>query len=277
MTISQILINNLSNSVLSLDVRIADDRQIRRTLRIGESIDVTSECTLEELNINPTMLALRGVSPSGTPKVSVTTVAGTNDLAGETTQVVSALEADTDSNLSLSAPGAGKTVTLSAVTKTDASAALIGAQCEPTQGASTAYDVIGMEISPRLASAVALTGTANLVGFHVDATLQGATGDVAGDVRGQQIEVADGAGSTRTVAGDLVGLRFASSVESTVTGDAAVLSVEAAAKATGWDFFLKAADEGATVSTGTAATQAGVIAVKIGSATKYIALYDAVS
>lgn len=67
-----LMINNLTATALSLDIYIDARRgSIRETLPIGGSVDVSDRLTLDELENNPTVKALRGISPVGTPKISI--------------------------------------------------------------------------------------------------------------------------------------------------------------------------------------------------------------
>lgn len=171
----------------------------------------------------------------------------------------------------------GKTIRLNSVTNTGTANSTIGFQSKITQGASQTSDVIGCEIGPRLNNGVALTGTGTVIGTQVDVYLRGTTGDVAGSVRGMQIELVTDAGSTRTIAGEMVGIRFRNNTSCTVTGDMSVLRIEDDESTNVWDFFAKIdANMSIASATGTATTQAGWIKVKVGSSTKYIPLYDTV-
>lgn len=171
----------------------------------------------------------------------------------------------------------GKTIRLNSVTNTGTANSTIGFQSKITQGASQTSDVIGCEIGPRLNNGVALTGTGTVIGTQVDVYLRGTTGNVAGSVRGMQIELVTDAGSTRTIAGEMVGIRFRNNTSCTVTGDMSVLRIEDDESTNVWDFFAKIdANMSIASATGTATTQAGWIKVKVGSSTKYIALYDTV-
>lgn len=55
----QILITNLYTSPLSLDFKFAERRQLRQSLAVGASVDVSETCSLDELNRHPDVTALR--------------------------------------------------------------------------------------------------------------------------------------------------------------------------------------------------------------------------
>ncbi len=133
----------------------------------------------------------------------------------------------------------GKTIRLNSITNTGTGHDLIGFQSKPGQGASTAKNVIGCEISPRLNDAVALTGSGSIIGQHVDCYLKGTTGNIAGDVRGQQIELIDDTGSSRTVAGNVSSIRLRSNLSCTVTGKTCAIRWENSEGTKGWDGFLQ--------------------------------------
>ena len=121
---------------------------------------------------------------------------------------------------------AGKTVRLNSITNTGTANSFIGFQSKPAQGAATAQNVIGAEISPRLNDTFALTSSGTLIGLHVDTYLKGTTGDVGGDVRGMQIEMVTDDAGTRTVTGNVVGLRFRTAWSGTISGKMIAISVE---------------------------------------------------
>lgn len=136
---------------------------------------------------------------------------------------------------------AGKTVRLNSKTNTGTANSLIGFQSKPAQGASMANNVIGCEISPRVNDTFALTGSGSLIGAHVDAYLKGTTGDIAGDVRGAQIELVTDDAGTRTISGDVVGLRFRGAFSGTVTGAITAIKIEKMESQTGsvqWEYVL---------------------------------------
>ena len=176
----------------------------------------------------------------------------------------------------------GETVRINSITNTGTANSWIGFQSKPAQGASTAQNVIGFEVSPRLNDTFALTGSGSIIGAHVDTYLRGTTGNVAGDVRGQQIELVTDDAGTRTVSGDVVGLRFRSAFSATgITGDMVPLRVEFSEVQTNsqnWDAFLKLTGDQAGVwndNPGTEPTTAdGYLKIIVNGQIRYIQLYS---
>ncbi|APU88869.1 hypothetical protein Rctr197k_040 [Virus Rctr197k] len=278
MALSQILISNLTTGSLSIDIKLDPKRVIRELLPLGGSVDVSAVATLDELNRNTTVRLLRGVDPVATPKISVTQVvaAGDDDIEGTTTQEVSTLVSP-DNHMVLNTLTAGRTIRLNSQTTTDTASSFIGFQAKPGRGASSTENVIGGEISPRLNSAVALTGSGSIIGLHVDAYLRGsAGGDIAGDVRGMQIELVDDNAAGRTISGNAIGIRFRSNLSCTaITGQHTVLSVENGEGSQKWDQLAVIESEAGVFDDTTAvnATQNGYIAVMVNGQQRYIPLY----
>lgn len=277
MALSQILITNLTSGRLSLDIPLSDDRQIRRALAVGASVDVADQATIDELNRSPVVQRLRGINPVGTAKISITTVAGSDDIQGEVDMVTNNIVADTDDHMDLTSPGAGKTIRLNSATKTGTANSYIGFQCKPAQGAAMANNVIGAEISPRLNSGIGLSGSGSIIGLHVDAYLKGTTAaTVAGDVRGMQIELVDDGASSRIISGNAIGLRFRSNLScTTLTGRHSVMSIENGEGTQKWDYLFEIEAETGVFDKTTAvnATQNGYLAVYVDGAARYIPLY----
>lgn len=121
---------------------------------------------------------------------------------------------------------AGKTVRINSITNTGTANDPIGFQSKIGQGASTAKNVIGFEVSPRLNDAVALTGSGTIIGGHIDIYLKGTTGAIAGDVRNLQLELTDDTGSSRAVSGYVTHIRVRSNLSCSATGKYSVLRVE---------------------------------------------------
>lgn len=137
---------------------------------------------------------------------------------------------------------AGKTVRLNSITNTGTANSLIGFQSKPAQGAATAQNVIGCEISPRVNDTFALTSSGTLIGAHIDAYLRGTTGDIGGDVRGAQIELVTDDAGTRTISGDVVGLRMRAAFSGTITGNMTAIKIEKAetqTNSTQWEYVLE--------------------------------------
>jgi hypothetical protein len=178
----------------------------------------------------------------------------------------------------------GDTVRINSITNTGTANSLIGFQSKPAQGASTAQNVIGAEISPRLNDTFALTGSGSIIGMHVDAYLRGTTGNVAGDVRGMQIELVTDDAATRTVTGDVVGLRMRAAFSGTITGDMVAMRIEKAEAQTNskqWEYVLELTSDnttiwsdGYTTEVDTAGNVSGAIKVRVNDQDRWIALYD---
>lgn len=188
---------------------------------------------------------------------------------------------DISSNMILSTTAAGKTVRINVRTEsTDTANSLIGFQSKIGRGISAATDIIGAEISPRINNAIALTGSGSIIGLHVDAYLKGTTGNIAGDVRGMQIELVDDTGSSRTVAGNVAHLRIRSNLSCTVTGKYSVLRVENEEGTKAMDGLVQfTTGSGAIVeANGTVGgAQTKAIKILIGTDTLYVPLYATVS
>lgn len=190
-----------------------------------------------------------------------------------TTTATTALTSSTQ-NVVVSATGSGKTVRLNSVTKTGTTDSNIGFQSKPAVGESTAQNVIGGEISPRVNDTFALTGSGSIIGLHVDAYLKGTTGNIAGDMRGLQIELVDDGSSSRTVAGKACGIRFRNALSTAVTGLVVPMSIENGELATKWEALAHIEAEASVFSaTGTVSTQAGYLKVFIDATAAYIPLY----
>jgi len=176
---------------------------------------------------------------------------------------------------------AGETVRIDSITNTGTANSWIGFQSKPAQGASMANNVIGAEISPRVNDTFALTGSGSLIGLHADAYLKGTTGNIAGDVRGQQIELVTDDAGTRTVSGDVIGLRFRTAFSGTVTGNIVPFKIEKSEVQTNsksWTAVLNLTSDQAGVwndNPNTEPTTAdGYIKVLVNGQVRYIALYD---
>lgn len=175
---------------------------------------------------------------------------------------------------------AGRTVRINSITNTGTANSLIGFQSKPAQGAATAQNVIGGEISPRLNDTFALTGTGTIIGLHVDAYLKGTTGNVAGDVRGQQIELVTDDAGTRTITGDVVGLRMRAAFSGTISGNMTAIKIEKAEAQTNskqWEYVLELTGDNGTIwsdgySTETA-DENGAIKVRVNGQDRWIKLY----
>jgi hypothetical protein len=178
----------------------------------------------------------------------------------------------------------GETIRLNSITNTGTANSWIGFQSKPAQGASMANSVIGFEVSPRINDGVALTtASGTVIGAHVDTYLRGTTGNVAGDVRGQQIELVTDDAGTRVITGDLVGLRMRAAHSGTVTGHVVPFRIEFAENQTNsvdWEALMKLTgvqggvwnDDPATEVDAT--TVKGYVKLLVNGQVRYIALYD---
>lgn len=178
---------------------------------------------------------------------------------------------------------AGRTVKINSINNPGTANDLIGFQVKPAQTASTAKNVIGGEISPRLNSGVALTTSGSIIGLHIDTYLKGtAAGTVAGDVRGLQIELVTDDAGTRTIDGDVSGIRIRTAFSATgITGVFAAIKIEKNEAQTGsqnYDAVLQLTSTLAGVwndAPGTEPTTAdGYIKVLVNGNARYIQLYS---
>lgn len=175
---------------------------------------------------------------------------------------------------------AGFTVRLNSVTNIGTANDLIGFQSKPAQGIATAQNVIGGEISPRVLDTFALTGSASLIGLHVDAYLKGTTGNIAGDLRGLQVELVSDVGTTRTIAGYVCGLRIRSYLTTGgITGNKCAIRIEVPeAGGTAYDSVFTLTGTHPLLwnsAPGTEPSTAdGYITVNVNGATRYIQLYS---
>ena len=191
------------------------------------------------------------------------------------------IKGDTSAHLALNTTSDGNQVRINSRTFTQTSGSSIAFQSKPGQGASSSGNVIGCEISPRVNNTFALTGTGTLIGAHIDAYLKGTTGNIGGDVRGVQIELVTDDAGTRTVTGDVVGLRFRAAFSGTITGDMVVIRVEKAEAQTNskqWEYLLELTGDNALIwrddYTTEVTTLAGAIKVLVNGADRWIPLYS---
>lgn len=188
--------------------------------------------------------------------------------------------ADTDVALNINSKGLD-TIRINSRTVTTATAGIIGAQIKPAQGVATANNVIGVEISPRVNDTFALTGSGSLIGAHIDAYLKGTTGNIAGDVRGAQIELVTDDAGTRTISGDVIGLRMRAAFSGTITGNMIAFSVEKAETQTNskqWEYLFELTGDNGLVwkddYTTEVTTIAGAIKCFVNGQDRWIPLYS---
>lgn len=197
-------------------------------------------------------------------------------LAGVEPQLRKILNGDTPlefkDHLQLRGETGTKHPRLNSATFDETSGDIIGFQSKPGLGTTGTASLFGGQISPRLNDAVA---AANIIGLHVDTYLKGDAGNVSGDVRGFQLEIVDDNAAGRTI-GQVEGIRFRLNLSATVTNDLAVLQVDDEEGSRDWEFLARLPDNGTVASDAaeSSATNAGWIAVKVGSSVRYINLFS---
>lgn len=153
------------------------------------------------------------------------------------------------------------------------SGTLIGLQNKPSSSKSGGtQSVVGAQISPRYDAGV--TAGVSVVGVQAQPLLKDGGLVLSGDFGGFEADLTDNAQSGNTVGGDIYALRgYLNMASQTVTGEVCLLKADAAGGAQQWTSFAKLPDDAHMASsTLVSATAAGYIKVKIGSATRYIAL-----
>lgn len=227
-----------------------------------------------------------GLNTSGGEVIRLTNVASAVDYLNVTpaaangSVTIAAAGSDTDVALNINSQGLD-TIRINSRTVTTATSGIIGFQSKPAQGVATANNVIGGEISPRVNDTFALTGSGSLIGLHVDAYLKGTTGNIAGDVRGQQIELVTDDAGTRTISGDVIGLRMRAAFSGTITGNMIAFSVEKAEAQTNskqWEYLFELTGDNGLVwkddYTTEVTTIAGAIKVFVNGQDRWIPLYS---
>ena len=186
---------------------------------------------------------------------------------------------DEDFNLDLQTKRGDRPIRLNSRAWDGTGGSHIGFQSKPAQSASTAQNVIGCEISPRLNSGVALTGSGSIIGAHVDAFLRGtAAGTVAGDVRVLNLEAVTDDAGTRAITGNVSMLRFRAAFSATSIGGKFVpIRIEKAEAQTNSKQFdavfeLPSTLAGVWSDTEVSATGAGFIKVLVNGNARYITL-----
>jgi hypothetical protein len=211
---------------------------------------------------------------------------GTSGYTAPPTSFTGPITPTTGTNLQLNTgptntDQAGETVRINSITNTGTANSWIGFQSKPAQGASTAQNVIGGEISPRVNDTFALTGTGSIIGLHTDAFLRGTTGNIAGDVRGTQVELVTDDAATRTISGNVMGTRYRMAFSGTVTGSIVPLRVEFAEVQTNskaWTAVMEFTGDQAGVwndNPGTEPTTAdGYLKIIVNGNARYLQLYS---
>lgn len=174
----------------------------------------------------------------------------------------------------------GTTFKINSQNYTHTSGKKAGIQTKPnvTVGGS-GVGMTAVEISPRFADGIA---GAELIGMKIDPVLKGTTGDLTESVRALEMNLDFGVGSTRTISGDVVGLRifYQAAPGMTVTGNEVPFLV-ADPDSRQWTHLMEIEVNNGTIAdssqTGTAATRAGFILVEVGGNDRYIRLWDAIN
>lgn len=176
-----------------------------------------------------------------------------------------------------------KTLRLNSRNYTQTSGNSIGFQAKPAQTVASSGQVIGGEISPRVNDGIALSGSGGLVGLHVDAYAKGTSaGTIAGDVRALNLELVTDDAGTRTISGNVTGIRIRSAFSATtITGTFVPIRIEKAESQTNskqYDAVLELPSTNAGVwhsDPGTEpSTAAGYIKVLVNGLARYIQLYS---
>lgn len=169
-----------------------------------------------------------------------------------------------------------KTVKVNSRNYTQTSGTGTAIQTKPQQTVSTTGSINGAEFSPRVATGI---NAATVVGVLATPLFKGTGSTISGNFEGVQAALTDSQTSGNTIGGDMVAFRaYQNMASQTVTGDVLALKVDDAGSTLQWTIFARLPnDSHMAKTTQTASTQAGWIKVKIGSTTKYIALYDSVS
>lgn len=149
-------------------------------------------------------------------------------------------------------------------------------QIKPNVSVGGTSGLTAVEISPRFASAIAGN---ELIGLKVDPVLKGTTGNLTGSVRAIETNLDFGVGSTRTISGDVVGLRMflAADPGMTITGNKIPLLI-AAPNSGQWTHMIEIESTNSTISnsasSATAGTKAGWLLIEVNGSDRYIRLYD---
>jgi hypothetical protein len=177
-------------------------------------------------------------------------------------------------NLALDTTTDSKPVRINSRSYTQTSGSTIGMQVKPNQSVATTGDVIGAEISPRIASGL---GCGALIGAVFEPILKGTSlAGTVSEVRGVHVALTDENIAGRTITNDIVAMRvYMQLAAHTVSGDVAVLKVGANAGAQQWDYLMKLGECSIANAIGApGGAQAGFIKVKVGGAVRYIQLHN---
>ncbi len=171
----------------------------------------------------------------------------------------------------------GKTVRINSRNYTQTSGDSIAGQSKPNQTVAGTASVYGWQFSPRFADAI---GGNSLVGVQSNPILKGSTGNLTGDYRCFEAKLeTEGGAATRTITGVSSCFRAEQQLSSggTYTGGVYALEVKAKVNNKVWDGLALLPDDSEVAEdalTATDSTKRGWIAVTVGSASRFIRLYD---
>lgn len=169
-----------------------------------------------------------------------------------------------------------KQVRIGSTVSTQTSDTHMGFRVAPDLEGSGTATCTGAEISPRVSNSAAFQ---EMMGLNINPDVKADAGDCAGEYRGVQIKMEAHTNYTGTITGDVMALKIVPSIHgnTTLSGDYVPMLVQDGTQAgagRNWTAFLKIGGDGGAAGTGSNPTSAGgFIAVIIGSATRYIALY----
>lgn len=156
-----------------------------------------------------------------------------------------------------------------------ASGDVCGMQSKPNMSVTGSVGVTAFEASPRFASGIA---GSKIVGIMSNPILKGAAGgNLSSAMRCYEGKLESDSGSTRTLAEAYV-LHAMQALHGTVTAGPYVLKVDAGGGNVAWAGLMLLPDDSQIAedaTTGTSGTKRGWIKLVVGSATRYIRLYDA--
>jgi hypothetical protein len=157
----------------------------------------------------------------------------------------------------------------------DVNASIVGVQMKPRGGVTLTDDICGMESMPGLNDTF---GGKGIVCFKAEPYFgsTGAAGALTGDIRGYEVTLGAPAGVT-SIAGVISALKAINNCDKAPTGGIFVIHVPASGGGQAWTglaYLPEEAGIGNSSDTGTSGTKRGYIPVKVGTATRYIRLYD---
>ena len=166
-----------------------------------------------------------------------------------------------------------KNVRINSQTFTTA-ASIVACQIKPRAGVAMTNDIIGLELMPGLNST--FTSTAGIVCCKAEPYIHSTAGAITGDVRGYEVSLGKPSGAG-TITGVMSGIKFVHNGNATVTGGVYPIYVVTHGDALAWSGFALLPDDSVVANdedTGTSGTKRGYVKLTVGSATRYIRLYD---